>query len=58
VAGSEPIMPTFKGQVSEEEVVKLIAFIKSLRKGDTPRRVEDYPPPTTTPIINAPEPKK
>ena len=30
------IMPTFKGQVSEEEIVELIAFIRSLRRGQTP----------------------
>lgn len=51
VAGWENIMPTFRGQVSEEEVVELIAFIKSLKRGETPSRVESYPPPTTTPPI-------
>jgi cytochrome c oxidase subunit 2 len=52
VAGYRPIMPPFplkdrdgNGQVSEEDLVRLIAFIKSLRKGDTPSRVEDAPPP-------------
>jgi|SRR5271169_3227932 len=30
VDGYTPIMPTFKGQVSEEELLQLIAFIKSL----------------------------
>src|SRR5206468_1145582 len=49
VAGFEDIMPTFKGQVSEEEIIQLIAFIKSLRRGETPRRVEAFPPPTSTP---------
>ncbi len=34
-------MPSFKGQVSEEEIVELIAFIKALRRGQTPRRVEE-----------------
>ncbi|MBV9125040.1 MAG: cytochrome c oxidase subunit II [Planctomycetes bacterium] len=52
VAGWQNIMPTFKGQVSEEEIIQLIAFIKSLEKGQTPRRVEEYPPPTSTPPIN------
>jgi cytochrome c oxidase subunit 2 len=52
VAGWQDIMPTFRGQVSEEEIVELIAFIKGLRRGQTPRRVEDYPPPTQTPPIN------
>lgn len=34
VEGYQPIMPTFKGQVSEEQLVSLIAYIKSL-SGDT-----------------------
>jgi cytochrome c oxidase subunit 2 len=55
VAGYEDIMPTFRGQVSEEEVIQLIAFVKSLGRGQTPRRVEQYPPPVTTPPINPQE---
>jgi cytochrome c oxidase subunit 2 len=51
-AGYENIMPTFKGQVSEEEIFQLIAFIRSLKTGQTPKRVESYPPPTSTPPIN------
>jgi len=30
VAGFEPVMPTFQGQVSEESVLQLIAYIKSI----------------------------
>jgi cytochrome c oxidase subunit 2 len=30
VEGYQPIMPTFKGQVSEEQLVGLIAYIKSI----------------------------
>ena len=30
VAGYPPIMPSFAGQVSEEDVLKLVAYIKSL----------------------------
>ncbi len=56
VAGWEDIMPTFKGQVTEEEINKLIAFLRSLKKGQTPRRVEEYPPPATTPPINPQQP--
>jgi cytochrome c oxidase subunit 2 len=55
VAGYEDLMPTFRGQVSEEEVIQLIAFIKSLGRGQTPPRVEAYPPPTSTPPINPQE---
>jgi cytochrome c oxidase subunit 2 len=32
VAGYPPIMPTFKGQVTEEQLLQLIAYIKSLRR--------------------------
>ncbi|NDD65849.1 MAG: cytochrome c oxidase subunit II, partial [Acidobacteria bacterium] len=32
VAGYQPIMPTFQGQVSEEQIVQLIAYIKSIGK--------------------------
>ena len=52
------IMPTFRGQVSEEEIIELIAFIKALKKGETPRRVEEFPPPAGTPPINSPEEKR
>lgn len=31
VAGYEPIMPTFAGQVSEEGLIQLVAYIKSLQ---------------------------
>jgi cytochrome c oxidase subunit 2 len=51
VLGYEDIMPTFKGQVSEEEIVELIAFIRSLRQGETPSRVESFRPPVKTPPI-------
>jgi cytochrome c oxidase subunit 2 len=30
VAGWDPVMPTFQGQVSEEQVIQLIAYVKSL----------------------------
>lgn len=32
VAGYQPLMPTFQGQVSEEQVLQLLAYIKSLKK--------------------------
>jgi len=40
VAGYQPIMPTFQGQVNEEALVELIAYIKSLGTG---RPVENTP---------------
>jgi cytochrome c oxidase subunit 2 len=52
VAGYQNIMPTFQGQVSEDEVFQLIVFLKSLTRGQTPRRVESFPPPVATPPIN------
>ena len=30
VAGFQPIMPTFQGQVSEEQLLQLVAYIKSI----------------------------
>ena len=30
VAGYEPIMPTFEGQIDEEGILQLIAYIKSI----------------------------
>jgi cytochrome c oxidase subunit 2 len=51
-AGWRPIMPSFKmeftrpdGTIDERELVALIAYIKSLRHGDIPTRVESYPQP-------------
>jgi cytochrome c oxidase subunit II len=34
-AGYEPIMPTFRGRLSEEEIVQLVDYIKSLSTGST-----------------------
>ncbi len=36
VMGYKPIMPTFKGQVTEEQLLQLIAYIKSLRPAEAP----------------------
>jgi cytochrome c oxidase subunit II len=33
VKGFAPVMPTFKGQLSEEQILQLIAYIKSLGGG-------------------------
>jgi cytochrome c oxidase subunit 2 len=35
VMGYQPIMPTFKGQLNEEQILQLIAYIKSLNPGQT-----------------------
>jgi cytochrome c oxidase subunit 2 len=57
VAGWEPIMPTFEGQLAdpsteltqEEAMIQLLAYLKSLRPGQTPVRTEDFPPPAVNP---------
>ena len=49
VAGFGPIMPTIQGQVSEDQLVQLIAFIKSLHaSGQTPTTAAS-PAPAATP---------
>lgn len=55
VAGYEPIMPSYQGQIGEEELIQLIAFIKSLQPGQTPDRIDRAPPPEAEP---KPSPKK
>ena len=45
VAGFQPIMPTYAGQVDEEEMLRLLAFIKGLGPGQTPKRTENAEPP-------------
>ena len=49
VLGWEPIMPIFRGQVDEEDLIKLIAFIKALGPGQTPIRTEDAEAPVAPP---------
>ena len=48
VTGFGPIMPTFQGQVSEDQLVQLIAYIKSLHGAGetTPTRVASPAPAT------------
>lgn len=48
-AGFEPIMPTYQGQLDEEQLQRLIAFLKALGPGETPPRVEDAAPPEVKP---------
>ena len=44
VAGYQPIMPSFRGQLSEEQLIQLIAYIKSLR-GAAGDRTPEAPGP-------------
>ena len=53
-AGYEPIMPTYQG-MKEDELLELLAFIKALRPGDTPKRNEESIAPQSDP--KAPESK-
>jgi cytochrome c oxidase subunit 2 len=45
VVGWRNIMPSYEGQVTPEELNQVIAYIKSLKQGQTPPRVEDTPQP-------------
>lgn len=47
VAGYQPIMPSFAGQIDEEGLIRMIAFLKALGPGQTPPRIEGAPPPAT-----------
>jgi cytochrome c oxidase subunit 2 len=50
VAGFGPIMPTFQGQVSEDQIVQLIAYIKYLHgTGETTPTVAGIPAPSARP---------
>ncbi len=51
VAGYQPIMPTFQGIIKEDELVQVIAYIKSLKRGQTPPRVEETIPPEAPPVV-------
>lgn len=60
VEGYQPIMPTFKGQVTEEQLVSLVAYIKSL--GGVPATMGTTPAaapaaPAATPAAATPAPK-
>jgi len=43
VAGFEPVMPVFKGTVSEEQLMQLIAYIKALEVAAAPAAAEPQP---------------
>src|SRR5581483_3093357 len=58
VAGFEPIMPTFRGQMPEEDLLELIAFIKALKPGGTPPRNEESVAPQSDPKADQPKPFK
>ncbi len=49
VAGFKPIMPTFQSIVSEEQLVALVEYIKSLKQPQQSEPVSNRPPVPTTP---------
>lgn len=48
VEGYQPIMPVFRGQLSEEEVLELIAYIKSLGPGSSLKMPDQGAAPVIT----------
>jgi cytochrome c oxidase subunit 2 len=46
VAGYQPVMPTFQGQLSEEQILALIAYIKSLQSQPVPAKGGGIAPAT------------
>ena len=50
VAGFTPIMPTFQGQVTPEQLIQIISFIKSLQVTGS----QTPPPSTSAPASSAP----
>jgi cytochrome c oxidase subunit 2 len=51
VDGWQPIMPTFQGQVSEEQILSLIAYIRSLGPGAGAPMPEERPSPQPRPPV-------
>jgi cytochrome c oxidase subunit 2 len=57
VEGWEAIMPAYdESQVSAEDMPKLIAYIRSLRKGTTPDNTQRFPAPVGAPTDRTPSP--
>ena len=53
--GWKPIMPAYtRAQVTEEELLNVISYLKSLKPGDLPSRTESSPAPVGAP--NVPDP--
>ena len=58
VAGFGPIMPTFQGQVSEDQVLQLVAYIKSLQAGGQTMPASAASPAQTGSPASAPSPTR
>ena len=48
VAGYQPVMPTFQGLVSEEQILNLTAYIKSLASQPVPAKGAGIAPASAT----------
>jgi cytochrome c oxidase subunit 2 len=55
VAGFQPVMPTFQGLVSEEQLLALIEYIKSLKVRPTSQPAPPGTPPGETAPARAPQ---
>lgn len=51
--GWEPIMPSYEGQVSAEDLDDLVAYIRSLKPGTTPNRTDRMNPPVGAPTVRS-----
>lgn len=66
VAGFQPIMPTFQGVLNEEQVLSLVAYIKSMAQPQPREPVSNRPPvpgnvpaaPSAAPSQAAPQPQR
>ncbi|HEX3185991.1 MAG TPA: hypothetical protein VHQ94_14425, partial [Pyrinomonadaceae bacterium] len=56
VAGFGPIMPTFQGQVTEDQLVQLVAYIKSLHPSGTQTPATTAASPSPSRAVTAPSP--
>jgi cytochrome c oxidase subunit 2 len=57
VEGWEPIMPSFDGQVTNEELSALIEYIRGLKRGTTPDGTSHFPAPVGAPTERPEQPK-
>jgi cytochrome c oxidase subunit 2 len=48
VSGFGPIMPTFQGQITPEQLIQIMAYIKSLQTAGQPSQTGTTPAPATT----------
>jgi len=58
VTGFGPIMPSFQGQVSEEQLLQVVAYIKSLSTAKPEASTAKPPPAAAQPSAAKPSPQK